>query len=470
MPVDSVHTDYAFWSPWWQKLEDITGGHPFIKAGGQTYLPKPRAQRAQDYNDYAELATFFNATGRTLNAIIGILFRKPAQPVNIPTSLEDRLEDIDRKGNPLDVFLRTLGREIYKKGRVGVLIDNAEVARAGETPYLTYFTADQIIDWREGRGEDGTIQPLQVRVQDTVHLDGADEFVSEQRKRIRSFEIKDNRYQIREWIADSNGKFPLVGRIVAQPNRQQQPLRSIPFHFFSPFPGAGAMVCPPPLLDIAIENLAHFWATADFENARHVAGSPTLYIADDAYKAQKGPTKLGTHALLKLSTGGVADFAALGAELIAALLEPLRERKQNMAALGLQMIAPQRLQTEAAETHQLRQAGEMATLVDVSMSLGAGMEFLLREMAWWGGEERTVADQVQLDFPMDFVPGMMDPGLFSGLLQAVQEGRISLDTFLWNCSQNEMFPPGRTIEDEKLLIEEDNARLLPNMEPLNLTE
>jgi len=52
----------------------------------------------------------------------------------------------------------------------------------------------------------------------------------------------------------------------------------------------------------------------------------------------------------------------------------------------------------------------------------------------------------------DFVSGKMSAQDITALLQALQAGKISIDTFLYNLQRGEILPEMRTIEDEKLLI------------------
>lgn len=75
MPVNSTHPDYDANTAAWQRARDVLAGEDAIKAAGQRYLPKLDAQSEDDYKAYKARADFFNATARTLDALVGLAFR-----------------------------------------------------------------------------------------------------------------------------------------------------------------------------------------------------------------------------------------------------------------------------------------------------------------------------------------------------------------------------------------------------------
>ncbi len=76
MPVDTVHPDYFENKGKWQRCRDVIDGEETVKERGEDYLPKPAGQTDDDYEAYKTRALFYNATGRTLDAMVGMVFRK----------------------------------------------------------------------------------------------------------------------------------------------------------------------------------------------------------------------------------------------------------------------------------------------------------------------------------------------------------------------------------------------------------
>ena len=59
---------------------------------------------------------------------------------------------------------------------------------------------------------------------------------------------------------------------------------------------------------------------------------------------------------------------------------------------------------------------------------------------------------IKVSMNRDFVSSKLSAQDITALLSAVQAGRISMDTFLYNLRVGDILPPDRTIEDEKNLI------------------
>ena len=66
----------------WRLISDCVEGETAIKAGGKSYLPDP-SESNRDINDfypdYLLRASFYNATGRTKEGLIGTAFAKEAE-------------------------------------------------------------------------------------------------------------------------------------------------------------------------------------------------------------------------------------------------------------------------------------------------------------------------------------------------------------------------------------------------------
>ena len=86
MPVNSTHLDYDAALPAWLRARDVFAGEDAIKAAGERYLPKLAEQSQVDYDAYRTRGSFFNATARTVEGFIGLIFRR------------ERADDFGRRG------------------------------------------------------------------------------------------------------------------------------------------------------------------------------------------------------------------------------------------------------------------------------------------------------------------------------------------------------------------------------------
>ena len=77
MPVNSTHPDYDATLPAWLRARDVVAGEDAVKAAGEKYLPCLDSQSDDEYAAYRARASFFNATARSAEAYIGLIFRRP---------------------------------------------------------------------------------------------------------------------------------------------------------------------------------------------------------------------------------------------------------------------------------------------------------------------------------------------------------------------------------------------------------
>jgi hypothetical protein len=76
MPVNSTHLNYDDNAAAWSRARDVFAGEDAIKSAGERYLPKLDSQSADEYNAYRARASFFNATARTADGFVGLIFRR----------------------------------------------------------------------------------------------------------------------------------------------------------------------------------------------------------------------------------------------------------------------------------------------------------------------------------------------------------------------------------------------------------
>ena len=77
MPVNSTHPDYNAGAVDWVRARDVLAGEDAVKAGGEKYLPRLDSQTDEEFGAYVKWASFFNASARTSEAYLGLIFRRP---------------------------------------------------------------------------------------------------------------------------------------------------------------------------------------------------------------------------------------------------------------------------------------------------------------------------------------------------------------------------------------------------------
>ena len=106
----------------WALVDDVCAGQDAVKAATTTYLPQPNPQdtseeNATRYTQYVARAAFYNATGRTLQSLVGAAFRKWPE-LDVPGALDYIADDIDGAGVSVYQQSQAVLGQVLKLGRV----------------------------------------------------------------------------------------------------------------------------------------------------------------------------------------------------------------------------------------------------------------------------------------------------------------------------------------------------------------
>ena len=171
----------------WKKIRDVLDGEDALKNNDlglhnvyyegkrQNYLrpinPRDTSQYNRERNQgYVNGAVFFNGSDRTLQGVIGMVYRKDPE-IELPAQLDYLIDNVDGSGIGLAQQSKAVTSDVASVGRDGLLVDmpqfDGEATLAdidgGIRPSIVEYKAESIIDWHE-RVIDG------VRVLDMVLL------------------------------------------------------------------------------------------------------------------------------------------------------------------------------------------------------------------------------------------------------------------------------------------------------------
>jgi hypothetical protein len=463
MPVNTFHPDYEAHCEDWRLMREVVEGHKAVQRAGVKYLPKLADQDDEEYRAYKKRATFFNATGRVVDALTGMVMRKDAQIEN-GESLKDVLNDVTLTGTPFKQFAENIIEQVMAVNRLGVLVDypDTNVAAAGQVVtigvaeklglrvYASIYAAENIINWRTTRVGGKVVLSLVVLQECVDEIDPADTFVVTKRIQYRVLELYKGQYLQTVWaetgVAGGKSALSVIARYF--PKRNGLPLDSIPFEFFSS-EGGDACVHDPVLYDLAVVNLAHYRNTADMEHGLHFTGLPTAVISgvqdtDDTYRIGS------TTAWVFADSGAKATYLEFQGEGLKQLRQAIQDKEAQMAALGARMLAPEKAAAETADTLSQKRQGETSTLAALANSVSRGLSRILTIMAEWQGS--TTAVTVKLN--TDFLALAMPPQQITALLQSVMTGNLSPQSFYEALVKGEVVSGARSYEEEKVLIDE----------------
>lgn len=475
MPVNSLHPDYEAMLPAWIRARHVMAGEDAIKCAGELYLPRLDGQSEVEYAAYKARAAFFNATARTAEGYIGLIFRRvpfiklPEAKSALGSKLKQFASDVDMLGSSLTDYAKNIVSEVIAVGRAGTLIDwdDANENRA----YVTPYRADDILNWRVERVNGRNVPTLIVlREATSAAATGKDEFdvaPVEQLRVLKLVDVKGARQCLVElWRRDTPGerknekaKWKLVETRV--PLRLGKPLSLLPFAFHGPR-HARPDVDKLPLGDVIAVNLDHYRLNADYKHGVHFTALPTAWVSG----FQKGSTlRIGSStAWVTEQTGATAGFLEFTGQGLMTFERAMDRDERLMALLGSRLLENNKKVGETAEAIELRQTGEHSILGTLALSVSESLSQVLRWAYWWNSTEETPdhisSEQVVFELNSDFTTKGLAPQEIQALVAAWQAGAISRDSMIEVFRRGELLPDGRTAEEEKALIEKNAPALL----------
>lgn len=469
MPVDSEHSEYEKFKAQWEKCRDTIEGSYAVKERRQDYLPLLDDQTVSEYDAYLLRALFYGASGRTVQGLLGAIFRKDPI-VKIKEEYLEFLKTITAQGLSIADLSRKILEEILTSGRVGLLVDVDETITDKTEPYISYYLAENIINWKTQRMS-GKNELSLIVLKEVSKVSGEDFFEEEEEVRYRVLELRKVKGKVvymqtlyKKQKTSRGTTFVILKKTVPTKNGKQ--LDRIPFVIINTT-NLLTTVNKPPLLDLVEVNLSHYRTSADLEHGAHYTALPTAYLA--------GFTVDGTQDYrIGSRTAWVSDDPAAKAgflEFTGQGLDSLRNLKSDkeklMAVLGARLLEESKRAAEAAETLRLRHSGESGSLSTIANTAEEGITKALQLVAWW----MSIAsyEKVAIELNKDFISDKLDADYITTLMNTWQSGGISQDTFLYNLKAGEILPPDTSIEDEKNLIGLEFGNGFGDSDDVNIT-
>lgn len=467
MPANSTHLDYDANLPAWLRARDVIAGDESVKSGGEKYLSRLDSQTDDEYFAYKNRACFFNATSRTLDGFLGLLFRRdpevklPDRHAGMGGALRVFTEDVDLMGTSLFTFCKAIVGEVIALGRCGTLID---WQGGGESrAYVVRYAAENILNWQTQRINGRNVVSLVALRELVERPDTEDPFAVDLTETVRVLKLElladgGTRYVVEIWqeVKNANNRrkkseWKLVESRV--PLRLGKPLPLIPFVFHGPrnsLPDVDKM----PLADIITVNLDHYRLDADYKHGLHFTALPTAWVSgfDKAAELRIGSST----AWVSDTVGAVAGFLEFKGHGLSTFENAQDRDERMMAVLGSRMLEDTKRVGETADAIELRQAGENSILMTLAMSVSDSISQVLRWVYWWNSTEQfpenISEDLVLLQINTDFTPKGLTSLELTAIVGAWQAGAISQATMFDLFRKGEVLPTGRTDKEEKNLI------------------
>lgn len=459
MPVNSPCAEYQAYASKWRRLRDCDGGRDAIIRAGALYCPDLPGADATANTAYRLRGNFYNATRRTVEGMVGSLFRVPPDVATSQT-VKPFLEDISTGDVPFETFASDVAREVILLNRCGVLIDVPSVPMTPVQPYCVFYRAEDIINWRVYT-QDGDKRLNMIVLRETeTQIDPNDKFVWITRERYRVIELIGGVCVQTIYTLDEKGKewLPSVPTVIV---RRGTPLNFIPFVMIP-----GLDLEDPALLDLADINLAHWRNSVDHEYGLHLVSLPTPWVAGLKSVPADGKVKIGPSVIWDIDVQGKAGMLEFSGEGLDSLVKAMDEKKKQMATQGARLLEDQAVVDETATAVRARHSGENSTLQSMAQALELGLKRVLQTISWWVGVEETPADvtTVKVEINKEFVIVKASAQDITAALQQLQAEKISYATYYDFLRRGSWTRENVSAEEELEEIKKDAASRPPEPE------
>lgn len=458
----------------WLLVNDVCAGERQVKHKKEKYLPKPNPDDKTErnklrYEGFLQRAVFHNVTGRTLEGLVGTVFRK--DPVlTVPSSLNYVEEDIDGCGVSIFQQAQDVVSSVLKMGRKGVYVDypntNRDASKAEQQAGLIRATvvtvdASKVINWRSDKY--GGVHKLSlVVIEETVTEPTADGFGVETITQYRVLKLIEQVYTVEIWRQAANRAWDKVEDFIPK-NGKGQVWKEIPFIFVGA-KNNDTDIDKSPLLDLATLNIAHYRNSAWYEDSAYFVGQPQPWISGlteewrDWLESQN--LLIGSSSVLPLPENGAFGYAQVAENTL--VKEAMDQKEEQMKALGARVVQKGQAVKTATEA-QSENESEHSVLSLVAANVSEAYTKLLG----WVAEFNRVNGDVSFQLNQDFIESRLDAQMLTALVAAWQAGRLPSSDY-WNyVKKHGLVDPDKTDEQLDEEVEtSDNGLGVDDFEPV----
>ena len=416
--------------------------------GEQVYNQHPQLtlEGTAAYNKMIALASFYGATGMTLEGLVGLIFAKKAVQ-EIPASIEFMNDNADGRGGSLRDLAKKTVREILLTPRSGILVarpstvsgsSNLEVERQNLRPKMMHYRFEDIITW--DYGVINNVEKLSFVVLREV-ITVRTKFKIESEYQYRVLELIEGIYH-QSVLSDSGGEITPAAPVKVNGSL----VDTIPF-----FIDDKGIDAKPALNELVDMNFHHYQVSADYNSKNHFSSFVIWY---ETGAGSSGQNMMMGNGVKWSNEQSEATFGVLQADGNAdALRLSLQDDEQRMAALGAEALRPRGSGVESAEAKSLDKVAQNSTTADAAITASELITKALNFASlWMGGTEDAV-----YELNTDYNPTGMSAQDQLALFTQYQGGGISFQTYYENLQRGEVGNVERDWKQEKALIVNDNT-------------
>jgi len=430
-------------------MADLLGGTQAMHDRRARYIRKWADEDPTVWDIRSRCEQLYEATGRTLNAAVGMVFARPpsVEYETAEAELEVHWDNIDGAGNSGEVFVKKFTDVAGRDGLGLILVDFPKALTAADGtmvrptsrdetdrrlwPVWSYYTRGQVLSWRTDV-VDNRQQVVQVVLwEPTAKPFGLFGVEIVNRYRVLRlvggvaywsvYEEKERTGKPEDFRLDSSGAFT---------NRSGQAYDRLPIGIAHTGRSDELLVATVPLEGVARANLAHYQLSTNLRFYLDLLAFPQPTVIG-ALASEPGPNgsvmpgrlKLGPVVYVHLEGEG-ADFkyTAPGPEAFDPLMKAIEARERHIGELGMSFLAGDTRQAETAEAKRLDATAENATLSTMAQGVEDAVNEAWVHHAWYQGIEKDKAPSLELN--RDFEATAMDAQTMVAYVTAVKDAGL----------------------------------------------
>lgn len=461
MSVDAQHPLYVQRLVDWTQMLHTYGGQRTVKAEGELYLPATDGMfidglgsnqpGKKAYDAYRKRALFPDLVRSAVATHLGLMHREEAV-IELPTKLEPMREMASAQGESLGALLRRINFNQLLLGRFGMLLEVPTGQGPDVLPFIATYGGTTIINWDNGRREDGE-QMFNLVVLKESEFERQDDFQWELKDKHRVLRIgPEGKYEVAT-TRDNNDPQDFT-----TPQLAGRDLDSIPFVVVNT---EDILADPesPPFLGLSDLALAVYRLEADYRHTLFMQSQETLVVigAEEGSEGDTPAQRIGAGARLDLPLEGDAKYIGVSGEGLSEQRQAIENDTKMALQQGSRMLDSGGQDRQSGEALRVRVQAKTPTLFGIVDAGGEALETILKKAAVWiGADPDEVVIKPNKDFVEDTLIGRDLVELMTAKLLGAPLSEESLHALMRRKDLTRM-----TFEDEKDLIEDEDPVAVP---------
>lgn len=442
---------------------DVLGGTETLRDKSTTYLPKFPLESDDDYKVRCDTATMVNATSKTLEAFCGLVCQND---ITLNDDVSDEIkticENFDNKGNHLNVVVRDAFERSFA-GCCVILVESpstkansaGDQKRLGLQPYAVLYDAHDVINW------DYRVNEVSRKTELTL-------IVLRERKSVQSgMFLREVRTQYLVYWLDENSKVKWQ-RWEEQKKENSNETECVAItepaviEKQTEIPAAliGKLKDKPPLRDLAYKNLEHAQMYSDYKSIVHKTCVPIPYTTGVSGEEFGKTVKIGGSMIHLPASENTIGFAEVTGASIDKVKNAIDDIKQDMAMLGLAMLAAQPTKGDVTATQTMLDSIQETSALQVRANqLKDAIERAFGFMAKFLGGGDDKGGTIKLGANWNQM--ILSESELTLLNNMVSDGNYPLEFLLQKLQEAGKLPEDKTAKDAMELIEKEQKEMRP---------